>query len=475
MNHFVADSNFHFLQQEFPLLANLAQSAEQHLHAEPVVALFKLRQFVEKMADLLFELHRLPAPYPNDLHHRLLALKEEDILPGQTTSLLFKVKSSGNRAVHENKGTAAEALAALSAVFHLAKWLAESYGEQDYPGIAAQQFSTPPKLDSRHALHVLQQEYERLEQAFAQYQAAQAGQSADKLAALKRKAMQAAAHIQLSEAETRELIDEQLRAAGWEADTAHLRFANGTRPQKGRNLAIAEWRLGGKLADYALFIGNRLVGLIEAKKRQADVISDLEQAKEYARLAAEEHSAVLAGQWGQYQVPFLFSTNSRPYHPQLETKSGIWFLDVRRFNNHPKALRGWFSPADLQSLLDKDEAQANRQLAAEPLDYLTAPDGLNLRYYQLEAIRAVEEQVMRHAEDAPQALVAMATGTGKTRTIIGLCYRLIKSKRFKRILFLVDRTILGSQAADAFNEVVIESALPFGGLAIKSLNRGRCT
>jgi type I restriction enzyme R subunit len=46
----------------------------------------------------------------------------------------------------------------------------------------------------------------------------------------------------------------------------------------------------------------------------------------------------------------------------------------------------------------------------------------------------------------------MATGTGKTRTIIGLMYRLLKAERFKRILLLVDRTALGQQAIDAFND-----------------------
>lgn len=55
----------------------------------------------------------------------------------------------------------------------------------------------------------------------------------------------------------------------------------------------------------------------------------------------------------------------------------------------------------------------------------------------------------------------MATGTGKTRTMIGMCYRLIKSKRFRRILFLVDRRMLGTQASDSFKEVHIEGLQTF--------------
>lgn len=49
-------------------------------------------------------------------------------------------------------------------------------------------------------------------------------------------------------------------------------------------------------------------------------------------------------------------------------------------------------------------------------------------------------------------LLAMATGTGKTKTCVALIYRLLKTKRFRRILFLVDRSALGEQAANAFKE-----------------------
>ena len=93
----------------------------------------------------------------------------------------------------------------------------------------------------------------------------------------------------LTEKETRELIDKQLRLVGWEADTSKLRYSNGTRPVKGRNIAIAEWPIDsdvvdGGAADYALFIGENLVGFIEAKKWGKDVASEIDfQGKEYAR------------------------------------------------------------------------------------------------------------------------------------------------------------------------------------------------
>ena len=83
-------------------------------------------------------------------------------------------------------------------------------------------------------------------------------------------------------------------------------------------------------------------------------------------------------------------------------------------------------------------------------------DGLNLRPYQLNAIRAAEEAVISGKQTA---LLAMATGTGKTRTVLGMIYRFLKTERFRRILFLVDRTALGEQAQDVFEEVKMEDLL----------------
>ena len=51
-------------------------------------------------------------------------------------------------------------------------------------------------------------------------------------------------------ADTRKLIDQQLRAAGWEADTAEIRYSKGVRPEKGKNKAIAEWPTQRGPTDY---------------------------------------------------------------------------------------------------------------------------------------------------------------------------------------------------------------------------------
>ena len=75
---------------------------------------------------------------------------------------------------------------------------------------------------------------------------------------------------------------------------------------------------------------------------------------------------------------------------------------------------------------------------------------------KINAIKAAEEAVINGKQTA---LLAMATGTGKTRTVLGMIYRFLKTERFRRILFLVDRTALGEQAQDVFEEVKMEDLL----------------
>ena len=81
-----------------------------------------------------------------------------------------------------------------------------------------------------------------------------------------------------------------------------------------------------------------------------------------------------------------------------------------------------------------------------------------MRYYQQDAIRAAEFAI---EQGQREMLLAMATGTGKTKTCIALIYRLLKAKRFRRILFLVDRSALGEQAADAFKDTRMENLQTF--------------
>jgi len=271
------------------------------------------------------------------------------------------------------------------------------------------------------------------------------------------KAAQASEAIELDEVATRKIIDRQLRDAGWEADTQGLSFKRGMRPTKGRNLAIAEWPTftDGKegWADYVLFAGLQAIAVVEAKRKHKDVSAVIEQAKRYSAgyIVRAEESLPEGSPWGAYRVPFLFATNGRPFLRQLRTKSGIWFLDARRSRNHAVPLEAWYSPEDLLDRLKQNIDEADDRLKTEPMPYID-------REYQRNAIRAVEQGL---EAGKTEMLVAMATGTGKTRTCIGLCYRLLKTKRCRRVLFLVDRTALGIQTADAFKDLRLENLQTF--------------
>ena len=147
--------------------------------------------------------------------------------------------------------------------------------------------------------------------------------------------------------------------------------------------------------------------------------------------------------------------------------SGIWCLDVREPFNAPKALSGWSTPEGIEQALEKDIVEADKKLAATGYEVLQDPDGLNLRYYQIEAIQAAEKAIAEHKQTA---LLAMATGTGKTRTVLGMIYRFLDAGRFKRILYLVDRTSLGDQTMDTFKEVKLKELLTLNQMYdVKSL------
>ena len=156
-------------------------------------------------------------------------------------------------------------------------------------------------------------------------------------------------------------------------------------------------------------------------------------------------------QGGTFQVPFVYSCNGRPLIRQSLEASGTWHRDVRHHANLARPLEGFHTPQGLVDQLKRSRIDAEARLEREGFAYL------GLRDYQQKAVSAVEAAL---AAGQNQCLLAMATGTGKTRTIIGLIYRLLKAERFRRILFLVDRTALGTQATDVFNEAPLEQNQP---------------
>lgn len=451
-------SNFIFLNDQFPVLGNFGELAEKYLYSDSNSCLMKLGMIGETIVNLIFTYDQIPLPRENTAVKRIDVLLREGMITRDLSDILHALRKIRNKAVHENYASVEKGKALIQMAHSLSEWFMQTYGDWDYQN---HPFVMPSEtLESA----VVDKESERTKEEKLMEEASRAAEEAPFVAKDERKkqAGRAAGFRIRSEAETRYLIDEQLRKVGWEANTTAMRYSRGTRPVKGRNIAIAEWPTDSSAGsrgyvDYALFIGERLVATIEAKAIHKDIPSVIDyQCKDYSRNIRAADAEYQIGRWGNYKVPFTFATNGRPYLEQHETKSGVWFLDLRQPDHAPRALKGWMSPAGIMDLLEKDIAAYNQALQDMPFDLLRDKDGLNLREYQLKAVQAAEDAIRNGQQNV---LLAMATGTGKTRTILGMIYRFLKTGRFRRILFLVDRTALGEQAYDVFREVRLEELM----------------
>lgn len=446
------ESNFAFLEPKWPILADLGKIAEETVYKDPNSAIVKMRSFSEKITEAVLKIEGLEEYLGARQIDRLDILERRGLLPESIQSLLHAIRRIGNKAAHDgNYGNADVGVKVIQLGFHLACWFMEVYVSFD--------FKKPPFRDVVDKDQLKDQEIEALK-AQLKAQEEQYKQQLEALQAetdrqLKEERREVSTTYEkrhpLTEAETRILIDEQLSSVGFEADTIRLNYKNKqTMPEKNRKMAIAEWPCGTGYADYALFDGLVLMGIVEAKKYGKDISGDLQQAKTYAKEVTPLPGTELLshGPWKDYKVPFIYATNGRPYLAQLAEKSGIWFWDARTPTNPSKPLEKWHSAQDLADKLKLNIDEANQQLE-EDNDY---PD-FAARDYQIEAVKAVEQGL---SEGKQRMLLAMATGTGKTRTALSLMYRLIKFKRVKRILFLVDRKSLGLQAEDALQDTKIE-------------------
>ena len=508
---FMSSANFDHLQSLSSELHRLGVLAERFFADDANTSLIKSRQFAEYMVKEIAALSGHYDPTSKDSTNEILRrLAASQVIPREVSDVFHAVRRKGNEAVHETVGSAGEALAALKFCRSLGVWYRRTYGKD--PSFKAGPFVPPrtPKDIEAEASAELEALRKQVREAEATAAAAQASaeelqkarEAAEELARqateestiweqsavqleedtvalrqqlealqkqaeeapeqdkvhMQKLAFEAAGKLDLDERDTRRLIDVQLADMGWEADTAALRHSKGIRPEAGRNLAIAEWPTETGPVDYALFVGLTCVAVVEAKRESVDVPGVLTQTERYARgILLESENLVKGGPWKHglsdaFRVPFIFATNGRPFIRQFKVKSGIWYLDTRRQSNQPHPLRQWFSPKDLIEKLETDVEAAAQGLAEEKLG-----KG-RLRPYQEDAVEAVEKAIEGGARDA---LVSMATGTGKTRTAIALMYRLLKHKRFRRILFLVDRKALGKQTADALETTELESMLNF--------------
>ena len=455
-------SNFAFFEGQWEVLGKLGESAERYAFEDPHASILKLRLLSESIAKAILSSDNIREAYNTSQVDRISTIRKEGLAEPEILDIFDVLRRRGNAASHQAEyGTTKEAILLIELAYKLSIWFYEVYVDWQFIAPVYREVSEPVK-DTTEQLHKtieeLEKEIAHKERQLIQQLNVITDETISQGVRKKRKE-KSQLHVKkhrLSESQTRVIIDDKLRSVGWTVDTEQLNFKkNRTMPEKNKNMAIAEWKVGSKYADYALFIGLQLVGLIEAKANHRDIPAALEsQTKTYARLIVPKEGVTLLPAHGEYKVPFLYATNGRDYLKQLQDQSGIWFWDSRTPYKHAHALEGWHSPDDLRLLLDVDDTEANAKLAEEDITKF------GLRYYQQDAVLAVEKALI---EGQRKMLLAMATGTGKTRTTIALMYRLIKAKKCRRILFLVDRNSLGQQALDALKDT------KFDGLSFSSI------
>jgi len=237
-----------------------------------------------------------------------------------------------------------------------------------------------------------------------------------------------------SERQTRKKrIDPLLKGLGWKI----VPFTSGRSLGFYENCAIEEYPTDNGPADYALCVHGQIVSVVEAKKVTLGPQNVLTQAQRYSRgLSGSPYN------FDGYFVPFLYSTNGEV----------IWFHDVRHKLSRSRKIDQFHTPSALREMLEHNLGTATDWLETHANNHSW------LRPYQIEANDAIEKAV---ADRKRLMLVAMATGTGKTFTLVNQVYRLMKSGVGRRILFLVDRRALAAQAVRAFASFEPEPGLKF--------------
>ncbi len=427
-------SQFAFLQREWPAVFDAAARAEAAVHADPRTACFYARRALELAVSWAFKHDAaLRLPYQDNLS----ALIHEPSFKQTAGEAVFSkarvINTLGNRAVHSHRPVPeADALAAVRELFHVAYWFARTYGRagRPAPGLAFDTAALPrPERAAAQTAEQLQALEARLREKDENLAALLADKAAldeelKRLRAEVAKAKQAAAAQpdthDYSEAETRDyFIDLLLKEAGWALDqTRDREFEVSGMPN-------AE---GKGFVDYVLWGDDgKPLGLVEAKRTRRDPRAGQQQAKLYADC--------LERQFGRR--PVIFYSNGYEH----------WLWDDTRYP--PRRVQGFYKKAELELLIQRRETR--RSLAEA-----TISSAIVERHYQTRAIRRITESFERDHDR--KALLVMATGAGKTRTVIALCDLLMRCNWAKRVLFLADRVALVNQAVNAFKKFLPDAS-----------------
>ncbi len=427
-------SNFAFLESEWLALFESAHKAEELANGDARASCFYARRTLELAVAWMYAHDpALRRPYQDSLS----ALIHEPSFKATVGEALFTkarlVKDLGNLAVHSTrKVSSADAINALRELFHLCYWLARTYGRKARPS-PGQAFSTallpeaagaaPQSAEQLQKLEASLQERDARLAAAIKEQAALSDElkklQAEVAAAKKANAAEPDTH-DYDEAHTRKaFIDVLLKEAGWNLNPA-VNFeveVTGMPNNEGKGFV-----------DYVLWGDDgKPLGLIEAKRTTRNPTVGQQQAKLYADCLEQMYG----------QRPVIFYSNGYEH----------WLWDDMAYP--PRPVQGFYKKAELELTVQRRSSRKN------PTEIPIDP-AIVERYYQTRAVRKVGQHF--DLDRQRRALLVMATGSGKTRTVIALVKVLMESNWAKRVLFLADRVALVNQAVNAFKKHLPDAA-----------------
>lgn len=402
-------NNFDFLKLEpkFSTFADAAIVAEKILPIDYASSVISCRRAMEFAVKWMYSIDSiLVMPWDDKLSSLMSTEEFRDIVEDDLLYRMDFIRKKGNRAVHTGqKITRDEAMLCLENLYIFMDFVAYCYADHYEAG------SFQPDLVSEEAkaigeepiisevdLKALIKENEALKKQLTSRREEQQPNYVPK-------------PLDISEYKTRKIyIDTMLEDAGW---IEGKNWLNEVEVQGMPNKSET-----GRV-DYVLYGDDqRILAIIEAKRTCADVSKGRQQAKLYADLIEKKQGC----------RPVIFLTNG---------------FDVRMDDNHypERKIASIYSKRDLEKWF-------NLQLMRTSLSYASVNNNIAGRYYQKNAVKAVCDSFDQ--KNRRKSLLVMATGSGKTRTVIALCEVLLQHGWIKNILFLADRNSLVTQAKRSF-------------------------
>jgi type I restriction enzyme R subunit len=422
-------TQFDFIRTEWPDVFDAAVRAENAARPDPRTSCFYARRALELAIVWIYK-HDPAVRLP--YQEQLSALLHDPTFKQTVGPALFAkarlIKDLGNLAAHSPKPLQEkDSLRATEDLFHFLFWLARTYSRGTAPpdALTFDPSALPSEAASPRSVAQIQKlendlaaRDETLYELIADRQNidAELQRLRDEIAAVKAANSARPDTHDYSEAETRDyFIDLLLKEAGWPlSGPDDLEFEVRGMPTKDGK------HDGPGFVDYVLWGDDgKPLGVVEAKRTRKDSRIGQQQAKLYADCLEKRYG----------QRPVIFTSNGYEH----------WIWDDAFYP--PRPVQGFYKKDELELLIQ-------RRTTRRALGTAGITEAIVGRHYQTRAIRRIGEAFERDNER--KALLVMATGAGKTRTVIALADLLMRCNWVKRVLFLADRRALVRQAVRAF-------------------------